>query len=86
MITLDLDVLCISETWLHKEIGDKEVSIDGYDIIRKDRTNKRGGGVCVYVRSSLAIIHRNDIMSEYDIEMILFESKCKDNNLLICCV
>ena len=86
MKTLQIDVLCISETWLHAQLGDKEVSVEGYDIIRKDRTNKRGGGVCVYVKSSLTIINRNDTISQYDIETILLEFKCKENNFLVCCV
>ena len=64
MITLKIDVLCISETWLHAQLDDKEVSVEGYDIIRKDRTNKRGGGVCVYVKSSFTIIDRNDTISQ----------------------
>ena len=78
--------LCISETWLHAQLGDKEVSVEGYNIIRKDRTNKIGGGVCVYVKSSLTIIDRNDTISQYDIETILLEFKCKENNFLVCCV
>ena len=69
-----------SETWLHAQLGDKDVSVEGYDIIRKDRTNKRGGGVCVYVKSSLTIIDRNDTISQYDIETIILEFKCKENN------
>ena len=49
ILTLDLDILCISETWLHKQIMNHEIVIDGYDIIRKDRLDKRGGDVCMYV-------------------------------------
>jgi hypothetical protein len=40
------DVVCICETWLNDSILDSEI-LPGYNIFRKDRTNKIGGGVLV---------------------------------------
>ena len=41
----DIDTCCISETWLKLTIPDHLVCPDGYSIMRKDRTNSRGGSV-----------------------------------------
>ena len=49
----DYDILCCSETWLTSEYTDAFVEIRDKRIFRTDR-NTRGGGVCIYVKSSLA--------------------------------
>ena len=46
----NFDVFTISETWLDHTVSNLEIEIPGYDIYRIDRQNKRGGGVCAYVR------------------------------------
>ena len=48
-------VLCLNETKLDDTVED----IDGYQIIRKDRT-RHGGGVAMYVHESLMFESRND--------------------------
>jgi len=49
----DADIALISETWFTKLQDDNSVSIDGYSLFRKDRTTRRGGGVCAYVKSNV---------------------------------
>ena len=49
----DIDVLCITETWLLSNTPDEFVSIPNYKIYRKDKG--RGGGVCIYVKCSLKV-------------------------------
>ena len=49
-----LAILCISETWLDSNISDCEISIPGYRLLRTDRKSRKGGGVCIYIHSSLA--------------------------------
>ena len=46
----NFDVICISETWLKRNTPKDRFTINGYNIFRSDRRNKRGGGVCCYVR------------------------------------
>lgn len=46
----DFDVICISESWLNRKTPNHRFEIDGFNIFRNDRTSKRGGGVCCYVR------------------------------------
>ena len=43
------DVLAISESWLNSTIPDSYLSIVNYQLYRKDRTDKSGGGVALYV-------------------------------------
>ena len=49
----NIDVLCVSETWLTPIILDKYVNIPNYNIYRHDL--KPGGGVCIYVRSDVKV-------------------------------
>ena len=47
----DIDVLCVSETWLQTNTPDVHVSIPNYVLYRNDVG--RGGGVCIYVKKEL---------------------------------
>ena len=43
-------IILISETWLHEEFTDSMLSMKGrFNVYRKDRIGKRGGGVCALV-------------------------------------
>ena len=48
------DVICIVETWLSSDVSDHELVISDYQILRRDR-DRHGGGVMMYVHSSLAV-------------------------------
>ena len=56
----ELDILGLNETRLSKDIGDREVSVEGYDIYRRDRDTS-GGGVAIYVKDTLSHHKREDI-------------------------
>lgn len=77
------DVISINETWLNSTIDDCEVNIDGYEILRKDRNDRRGGGVAIYVRNSINYKLRSDLMVD-NLEMLVIEiSKPKSKSFLI---
>ena len=46
------DVVTLSETWLDKDILDKEININQYNLERKDR-NRNGGGTAIYIQERL---------------------------------
>ena len=53
-----IDILGISESWTHAEIGDAEIKLLGYQVFRRDRKvdsngKMRGGGVLLYVKEKL---------------------------------
>ena len=51
------DILAITESHLDKNIGNKQLFIDNYRLMRRDRMNgKKGGGCIVYVANYLAAI------------------------------
>ena len=52
------DLICLSETFLDSSFlpDDPRLKLDGYNLIRADHPNDvKRGGVCVYVKNSLAI-------------------------------
>nr|VZI48946.1 unnamed protein product [Spirometra erinaceieuropaei] len=52
---LSPDVLAVTETWLSGNINDNEVALPGYQIYRRDREHRQGGGIVVYVNDGLAV-------------------------------
>ena len=46
------DIVCIVETWLDGDITDGELLLPNFQLFRRDR-NRHGGGVALYVCSSL---------------------------------
>ena len=73
-----VDILTFSETKLDDSVMDAEIEITNYSVIRKDR-NRNGGGVCMYVNSSINYITRPDLSHEAIesvwIEIIVEKSK-----------
>ena len=65
------DVVVIVETWLDRNYEDFELKLEGYNIFRKDRCNRRGGGVLIAIRNHISCIHRSDL--EVKLEMIALE-------------
>ena len=66
-----LDIMALNETRLDSTIPDNMVNIDGYDVVRKDRT-RNGGGVCIYLRSSINYKIRNELISN-ELEAVCIE-------------
>ena len=49
----NVDLICITETWLQSHIHNNIVSVPGYSVERRDRSNGQHGGVCIYIRNSI---------------------------------
>ena len=45
--------MCVCETWLSSDISSSEIFIPSYSLFRKDR-NRHGGGVAIFIKSSLS--------------------------------
>ncbi len=52
VINRNIDILCVSETWLLPRTPDNYIHIPDYNVYRCDKNY--GGGVCVYVKNCLA--------------------------------
>ena len=58
----DIDILCISETWLQPNILDDLISIKNYTVFRNDNPlNSRGSGTCIYVKNIFTCIKYENI-------------------------
>ena len=71
-----LDIVCLTETWLNKSISDFEILPTGYDIYRKDRQSRTGGGVLIAIKSSLCssqVCFKN-LPSEFEAVMVGIEN------------
>ena len=49
----DPRLIGITESWANKGIVDAELALIGYVMFRKDRREKRGGGVILYIKESI---------------------------------
>ena len=76
---VNVDLICVTETLLKEAITDSAISIDGFDVIRKDRVGNRGGGVCIYIKNNLnykvVLSESNNNIETIFIEIILHKSK-----------
>ena len=52
VISRKIDIVAISETWLHKGIYNNEILLCGYNLYRNDRGSK-GGGVILTINDHL---------------------------------
>jgi len=66
----DLQIICLSETWLSEGITDHEILPQAYTIYRKDR-GTRGGGVLLAISSNLP---SRQIPSPENLEVVLYVS------------
>lgn len=47
------DLIAISETWLKPYVSNLSIRLENCKVIRNDRLHRRGGGVCIYLKSNL---------------------------------
>ena len=45
--------LALTETWIDETVDDSSISLPDYMLFRRDRSVRRGGGVCAYVHASI---------------------------------
>ena len=47
------DIFAVTETWLNSSINSNEFFNDEYQVFRKDRHNRKGGGILIALKNSL---------------------------------
>ena len=71
-LAIDIDLLAITETWLKPENLDSEILPgNDFNIHRRDRTDRTGGGVLLAVRENILSMRRQDL--ESSAEMLVCE-------------
>jgi hypothetical protein len=66
-----IDVIVITESWLRDDVSDSIISLRNYISIRDDRSNRRGGGVILYIKSTITHTVINVEDKPNDIECIV---------------
>ena len=82
----NIDILCVTETWLHHYIKDALVNIPSYSVYRKDYG--KGGGVCLYVKNTLMVTELNlNIDGQEGVEDIWISVQhCKFPSMIVGCI
>ena len=86
MLECKFDIFGVSESWLSKGVPEDRYKINGYNIYRKDRADKKCGGVCFYVREDIKC---KCINIQYDYEqpeMLWIEVVVSNVKIALCCV
>ncbi|XP_068690306.1 uncharacterized protein [Montipora foliosa] len=77
------DIFAINESKIDESIPDNEISIPGYNLIRKDR-NRAGGGVVLYIRDNIPFSDRKDLVPS-SLEMFCAEiNRPHSKSFLVC--
>lgn len=73
----NIDICCVTETWLHSNIPTEAVDIDGYVLHRHDRSDGRQcGGVAAYVRNSVSCVRLLELeLQNVETLWLLFRSQ-----------
>ena len=64
---IDPHVIGLTESWANEDIVDAELALTGYVMFRKDRRERRGGGVILYIKESIQA-YEITLKSEADCE------------------
>lgn len=80
-----VDVICVTETWYNNDISCDFYKIKGYNLFCNNRVNKKGGGVAIYVKSSIKakIVSKSD---KSEVEFINVEIYDSISKILVSCV
>ena len=70
------DIVCIVESWLSGDISDDEITLSDYSVVRLDK-NRHGGGVSIYIRSSLSFYAT--VSGPFDLIIIFVTIHLSDN-------
>lgn len=76
--------ILLTETWLNESVSDHELTLNGYQLMRRDRKERRGGGCAVYIMDGIKAKRRNDI-EEDGIEVLWLELKLRNTNYVNGC-
>ena len=67
----------LTETHLSDSILDAEISINNYDVIRSDRTQRKQGGVALYLHHTITVDDTNKFSDNYTESVMTYLKKSK---------
>jgi len=72
-------IALIVETWFTEQHIDSVISVSNYTLFRRDRLNRKGGGVCAYVRNDITccycqpVVHKPNASCTDNLEILWLE-------------
>nr|VZI26708.1 unnamed protein product [Spirometra erinaceieuropaei] len=57
---LSPDIVSLTETWLSENVDDRELMLPGFQLFRRDRRERQGGGVVTYVKHGLLVSEKTE--------------------------
>ena len=57
----NFDIICLTETWLDQRTLNNNLSLNEYNLYRRDRVGDRYGGICVYAKQNTYSRRRQDL-------------------------
>ena len=81
-IHYSVTIYCCSETSLNDNISDHQITIEGYNIIRRDRNSKEGGGLIIYLGDDTECSRRRDLAHDI-VEAVWLEITLKHKKILL---
>lgn len=54
ILNVHADIALVTESWFTCNYSDDDLGLDGFTLYRRDRPRRKGGGICVYARSSVS--------------------------------
>ena len=80
---LDPDFVMITESWASDLIDDVVLKLQGYNIMRKDRQRKKGGGCILYCKSYLTAVMDSELTNFNDTEAVWCNLTTDNGNILM---
>lgn len=80
------DIVLITETHFKAKHNLLVSNIDGFDCFRRDRSKRKGGGVCIYVRHELAAQVVEFSPSDQAMEFIWVKYTIGAHPMYVCCI
>ena len=75
----NIDFVAVTETWLDSSVNTSEIFDSSYQVHRKDRPYKKGGGVLIAFKSCFKVMQRDDLTTSSNThnEILAVDILCK---------
>lgn len=80
---MQIDILCLTETWLTNGVFNNELLPEDYSIYRRDRESQRGGDVLIAIRN---VFKSKLLFTHPSLELITVEIFVSPKVIHLCCV
>ena len=78
----NFDIICLTETWLDERTSNDTISLNEYNLYRRDRGGDNHGGICVYAKQNVHSRRRQDIELP-NIECLWIEVSTHNKKILL---